>query len=141
MLPADPKIYSMAEALRLACLPGVGKHAPPTVNLVRSLLHVDCDAAKLPSNDGRLAIHLCCEAEEHTASSVEVLHMLIGAYREGVMARKGHSDKGRLPFHYLVVRTNHNEVRSLSVLLHLTTGCLSRLHRCVLLCCERPVLS
>ena len=127
---ADPKIYSMGDPLRQACFPACGRHTPATVNIVRSLLQVDPAAALLPSNDGRLAIHMCCDVEEHSAATVEVLHMLIGANRDGVSYRKGNSDKGRLPFHYCVVRMNHNEVRGVSGAGRVTTtrcspSCLS----------------
>ncbi len=100
----------MADPLRLVCFPACGRHTGASVNIVRALLSIDSEAASIPGNDGRLAIHMCCEVEEHTQSSVEILHLLIGAYRDGVCVRKGNTEKGRLPFHYAIVRMNHNEV-------------------------------
>ncbi len=100
----------MADPLRLVCAPACGRHTAAAVDIVRSLLRVDTIAASPPGNDGRLAIHMCCEVEEHSSASVEILHMLIGTHRDGVSARKGNTEKGRLPLHYAVARMNHNEV-------------------------------
>jgi hypothetical protein len=109
---SDSKLYAMVEPLRLACSPGDGMHTQASVDIVRSLLRIDHRAPSVLGNDGKLAIHVCCEVQTHTEFTLDVLRMLIGEFREGVSVRRGGTDKGRLPFHCALARDNHNEVRA-----------------------------
>ncbi len=107
--------YSVAEALRLVCAPRCGKHTPGSVEVVRSLLRFDsrgiaAPAASAISTDGLLPLHAACAVAVHTQSTIEIVLLLLGAYRDGPSIRTGRSPKGRLPLHFVLSRENHNEV-------------------------------
>ena len=93
--------------MRLACSPGGGRHTPASVDIVRAILHVDPTAAAQRVSDGRLAMHFACGVHEHTASTVDIVNILIGAHRLGASAPIGGTDTGRLPIHVAAVRKLH----------------------------------
>ena len=104
---ATSRYHGMAEPLRLACCPGCGTHTPASVELVRIMLHNDPSAAAQRVSDGRLAMHSACGVYEHTAHTVDIVNILIGAHRAAVTEHVGGTARGRLPLHEAAVRTNH----------------------------------
>ena len=110
----------MAEALRLVCGPACNYHTAASADIVRSLLHFDhCGgsghAPATLAPDGMLPLHIACAVGMHTAHTVEIVKMLVSAFRDGVFVRKGRSSRARLPLHFAVCRSNCNEVRSCGV--------------------------